>query len=342
MNSPETLTDIHDRIVSFQKDFVRLHNNLARVLIGQDEIIEKLIIALLAEGHTLLEGLPGLGKTHLVKALAGNIGVSLSRIQCTPDLMPGDITGSEILLKSVDDEHVRIDFRRGPIFASMLLVDEINRTTPKTQSALLEAMQEKQVTCAGTSHPLPQPFWVIATQNPIELEGTFPLPEAQLDRFLIKLQINYPSADALLDMIDCSLDDEPANHAVAILSGGRVMEMIQEAKNVVLTDFIKNAAISLILATHSERANADKTAQHHIRYGASPRGLQALLKTARIKALSDGRAHVAIDDLEAVALPVLRHRIMLNMESELDNIAADDVLQQIIQSWRNKPNNLYT
>jgi len=333
MRTLESLDIIENRITTFQEDFLKLRDRLRNVIVGQDDVIHDLIIALLAGGHILLEGLPGLGKTHLVKALAASIDVSLSRIQCTPDLMPADITGSEILLKANNDD-VRIDFRRGPVFSSMLLVDEINRTTPKTQSALLEAMQEYQVTCAGVSYHLPKPFWVIATQNPIELEGTFPLPEAQLDRFLFKISVNYPSADSLLRMIDISLDDEPADHLGTILSGNRIMEMMLDAKNVVVSDTVKRSAIALILATQGDHDQSSSLARQHIRYGASPRGLQAVIKAARIKALADGRAHVAIDDIHDVALLALRHRILLNMESELDNISIDDILLQIISSWR--------
>ena len=334
MRTLESLDIIENRIITFQEDFVKLQDRLANVIVGQDNVVHDLIIALLAGGHILLEGLPGLGKTHLVKALAASIDVSLSRIQCTPDLMPADITGSEILLKGNHDDDVRIDFRRGPVFSTMLLVDEINRTTPKTQSALLEAMQEYQVTCAGVSYHLPKPFWVIATQNPIELEGTFPLPEAQLDRFLFKISVSYPSADSLLRMIGISLDDEPADHMGPILSGNRIMEMMQDAKNVVVSDTIKRAAIALILATQADHAQSNSLARQHIRYGSSPRGLQAIIKAARINALADGRAHVAIDDIHDVALLALRHRILLNMESELDNISIDDILLQIISSWR--------
>lgn len=339
MKSPDPIDLIELRVAAFQNDFLMLRRQLSTAIVGQDQIVNDLIIALLAGGHVLLEGLPGLGKTHLVKALATSLDVSLSRIQCTPDLMPSDITGSEILLKSNGDELVRIDFRKGPVFSSMLLVDEINRTTPKTQSALLEAMQEYQVTCAGISYQLPKPFWVIATQNPIELEGTFPLPEAQLDRFLFKINVKYPSAESLLAMLDLSLDDEPADHLPVVLSGPRILEMMRDARNVNVCDTVKRAAIALILATHGTPGQTDSIAGQHIRYGASPRGLQALIKAARINALINGRAHAAIEDIDQVALLALRHRILLNMDSELDNIGSDEILQQILEKWRKSTTN---
>jgi MoxR-like ATPase len=309
-----------------------LRDTLSRAIVGQQVLIEGLIAAILARGHVLLEGLPGLGKTHLVKALAGALGLRLDRVQCTPDLMPADITGSEILIRE-EGGGQHLEFRPGPVFANLLLVDEINRATPKTQAALLEAMQEGQVTQAGQRHPLPRPFWMVATQNPIEIEGTYPLPEAQLDRFLVKLQVGFPDAEGLLGMLEVSLDDEPAERVAPVLDPGRTARLMDLARAVVVAPPLKRAAVDLILATHREHAGAPDIAGR-FRYGASPRGLQALLRMARVRALMAGRAHVSGEDLAAVALPCLRHRVLLTIEAELRDERADDLLDLIVGRWR--------
>ncbi|MBP1148704.1 MoxR family ATPase [Methylocaldum sp. RMAD-M] len=326
--------DIGTAIKHFRDDMNRLCESLARVIVGQEALIRDMVSAMLAGGHVLLEGYPGLGKTHLAKGLACCIGVPMSRVQCTPDLMPADITGSEVLLRAEDDREHRLEFRPGPIFAPMVLVDEINRATPKTQAALLEAMQERQVTAAGRSHRLPDPFWLIATQNPIEIEGTFPLPEAQTDRFLFKLSVGYPAVDAMLRLIDISLDEEPTENMNAVISLQRISEMMALCREVVIADEMKRAAVSLVLATHPEHGAGSEEARRHFRYGASPRGLQALLRAARVRALQSGRGHVAADDIAGVALPALRHRVLLNIESEMDGIAIDSALERVIGSWR--------
>jgi len=328
--------DFSGQVERFKTDATQLKQTLEKAIVGQPQLINEFVTAILAGGHVLMEGLPGLGKTHLTKVIAGALGLTLSRVQCTPDLMPSDITGSEILLTRPDSVAQSFEFRPGPIFSSLVLVDEINRATPKTQAALLEAMQENQVTHAGNRYPLPRPFWILATQNPIELEGTYPLPEAQLDRFLFKLKVDFPSADALTQLIDLTLDEEPANRITTVLDHTRIENMMGLCKEVVIASEIKQAAVALILATHGESPDAAiaATAKHHIRYGASPRGLQSLLRSARVQALCDGRAHVALEDLESVALPALRHRILLSLESEMTGTNSDSLLKEIISAWK--------
>jgi len=327
MNTNVHLSERHFQ--SVHKELGQLREALQKVIVGQDMLIDELITAVFAGGHVLIEGMPGLGKTHLVKGLAACMALDLSRIQCTPDLMPADITGSEILVQDEAGQH-HLDFRPGPIFAPVVLVDEINRATPKTQAALLESMQERQVTLAGKRYALPQPFWVVATQNPIELEGTYPLPEAQLDRFMFKVQVPYPDDAALLSMIDVSLDDEPADHLGVILDAQQIVQIMDQARKVFVADTVKHAAVELILATHPERKGAPPAGRQHIRYGSSPRGMQALLRSARMHALLRGRAQVAFEDLRSVALPALRHRVLLKMESEMDGVDMDAVLTDII------------
>jgi MoxR-like ATPase len=315
-----------------QEDLGAVQTALGTVIHGQEALIADLLTAVFASGHVLLEGLPGLGKTNLAKALAAVLDLELSRVQCTPDLMPADITGSDILVRDQRGGEL-LEFRPGPVFASMVLVDEINRATPKTQAALLEAMQEQQVTHAGKRHRLPRPFWVIATQNPIELEGTYPLPEAQLDRFAMKLKVSFPSVDALLALAG-ALDSEPAERVAPLLNAARVGRIVTTAREVVIGTAVQRAAVELVTATQPAPRTAAARAREHFRYGASPRALQALLRCGRVRALLGGRAHVAIEDVAAVALPVLRHRVLLRVESEIGGIDVEALLAEIVETWK--------
>jgi len=301
------------------------------VITGQTRLITELVTSFAAGGHVLIEGLPGLGKTHLAKALAAATGLDFSRVQCTPDLMPADITGNEILRSGAGGEN-RLEFQPGPVFANLVLVDEINRATPRTQSSLLEAMQEQQVTCSGITHPLPMPFWVIATQNPIEIEGTYPLPEAQLDRFMVKLRVDFPDSAALLAMLDISLDNEPAAGLAPVFGRARLIEIMRLCRNIIVSERIRQAAVQLLLCTHPRQHSESR----HFRYGASPRGLQALIRGARVHALCDGRLQVDLQDLAAMALPVLRHRVILTIDSELNGVDSDELLHRLLEDWRER------
>ena len=313
MSDPERL---RLQLDDFRRDFQTLRNEVGKVIVGQREIVDGTLIALIAGGHVLLEGVPGLGKTLLVRTLADCLQVEFSRVQFTPDLMPADLIGTNVMLET-DEGARRFQFQRGPIFANIVLADEINRATPKTQSALLEAMQEHSVTVAGETYRLPEPFLVLATQNPLEMEGTYPLPEAQLDRFFVKLDVKYPSAQDLATILDRTTStDDP--QAAGVMHGERVLELRQLARQIPIADEIRDAAIHAVLATHPENAAAPESVKRYVRYGSSPRGAQSMILFAKVLAILDGRFHVARADLQAAAIPTLGHRLILNFAGQAE------------------------
>jgi len=288
------------------------------------------LTALIAGGHVLLEGVPGLGKTLLVRTLADALHLKFQRIQFTPDLMPADLIGTNVVLESPEGGR-RFEFQPGPIFANLLLADEINRATPKTQSALLEAMQERSVTVAGKTHILERPFFVMATQNPLEMEGTYPLPEAQLDRFFFKLLVKFPSAEDLEAILDRTTEaTEP--RAEPVFDGRRIVELSQLARRIPIAGELRRYAIALVMATHPEGEYATEMSRRYVRYGSSPRGAQALILAAKISAILDHRYHVAREDIRAAALPALRHRLILNFEGQAENVQADDIIGNLLDA----------
>lgn len=303
-----------------------VRHEISKAIVGQTEVVEGVLTALLAGGHVLLEGAPGLGKTMLVRTLAQAVSLKYSRIQFTPDLMPADVIGTAVVQETGEGRKV-LDFQPGPIFTNLLLADEINRATPKTQSALLEAMQEKQVTVAHTSHQLEEPFFVMATQNPLEMEGTYPLPEAQLDRFLFKLRVPFPRREELHDILDRTTQDHDTR-VQAALNGPQIMEMRRLVRTVPVAPHVQEYVVKLVLATHPDTPE-NALANKYIRYGSSPRGAQTLVLGGKIRALLDGRFNVSLEDIRAFLLPALRHRIILNFEAQADGRTADDLLEEI-------------
>jgi MoxR-like ATPase len=307
----------------------RIKKEISKVIVGYDEIINFTIISLLSGGHVLLEGVPGIGKTLLVRTLSEILDLKFSRIQFTPDLMPADITGTNIIL---EDENGRkyFKFQEGPIFANIILADEINRATPKTQSALLEAMQEGSVTSGGIIYSLPKPFFVMATQNPIEMEGTYPLPEAQLDRFFFKLILTPPSQEELLEIIERTTNMEtPKVNKVA--DGETIEELKKIVRSVPVPMAVKEYAVKIVLATHPESAYAPEKVKKYVRYGASPRGAQALILGGKALALIEGRSNVSFKNIKKVAVPALRHRIILSFEGEAEGITTDEIIEDILE-----------
>ena len=319
---------LQSSLEDFRRDFDGLRSEVGRVIVGQQNIVEGTLVALIAGGHVLLEGVPGLGKTMLVKTLAEALHLEFSRIQFTPDLMPADLIGTNVVLES-DGGARRFEFQKGPVFANIVLTDEVNRATPKTQSALLEAMAEKSVTVGGKSYDLPRPFLVMATQNPLEMEGTYPLPEAQLDRFLMKLMVKYPSSEEMAEILDRTTQAEVLN-ASAVLTGERILEMRTLARQIPICSDVRQFAIDLVLATHADQPRATEMVRKYVRYGASPRGAQALILYGKVLAILDGRVNVAKEDLLKAAHPVLRHRMILSFQGQAEGVSEDQVIDDII------------
>lgn len=318
----------------FSQDFLNLEREIGSAIIGQQEVVRYCLIAIIAGGNVLLEGLPGLGKTQLVKTLGKVLELSFSRIQFTPDLMPSDVTGTDIMLKG-EDGNAGFSFREGPVFSNIVLADEINRATPKTQSALLEAMQEKTVTVGTSTYSLPKPFFVLATQNPIELEGTYPLPEAQLDRFLFKLNVKFPSAEELLKIVNLTTSAE-IKEPDAVLNGQKLIEMGILAKSVPIAEPVAQYVMNLIVSTHPENEASPEVTKKYVQYGASPRAAQAIVNASRILALINSRFNVSFEDIKSVALPALRHRILPNFEAIADGMDSDRIIAEILEAvqWK--------
>jgi MoxR-like ATPase len=311
-----------------------IETQVGRVIVGQRDIVRQTLTTLLAGGNALLEGVPGLGKTMLVRTLAQVLDCKFSRIQFTPDLMPADIVGTNILVEDANGTR-HFQFEAGPVFANLVLADEINRATPKTQSALLEAMQEHSVTIAKTTHRMTEPFFVLATQNPLEMEGTYPLPEAQLDRFFFKLNVTFPSAQELVTIADRTTGQD-TTQLEAVANGMTICEMQNLARGVPIAPHITGAAARLIRATHADDANAPDMVKRYVKWGASPRGMQALILAGKITALLDGHYNVALDDLRAVAPPTLRHRLILNFEAQSEGVTTDQVVKELLEKVLNQ------
>lgn len=316
-------------VKEFSASIEKIREEIRKDMVGQEDVVDNVIIAIIAGGNVLLEGVPGVGKTRLVRSLSKVLRLPFSRIQFTPDLMPSDVTGTNVAERD-DEGKVQMHFQQGPIFANLILADEINRATPKTQSAMLEVMQEHKVTVAGTTYPLSEPFFVLATENPIEQDGTYPLPEAQMDRFMFKLLVTFPSVSALKDIVNMTQKtmDETAE---AVIDGETILQMRELAKTVPVLDEILDYAMELVASTHPELEGASETAKKYIKYGCSPRAAQAIITTAKVRALVNGNYNVSYDDIDALAYPVLRHRMKVNYNAINEHLTVDDVISLLIK-----------
>ncbi|MBE7079574.1 MAG: MoxR family ATPase [Clostridiales bacterium] len=321
-----------EQVKMFSEKITKVREELAKDVVGQSGIIDNVIIAIVAGGNVLLEGVPGVGKTRLVRSLGKVLSLPFSRIQFTPDLMPSDVTGTNIVEK---DENGRLQtkFRRGPIFANLVLADEINRATPKTQSAMLEVMQEHKVTVANETYKIEEPFFVLATENPIEQDGTYPLPEAQMDRFMFKLIVNFPSVDELADIVKMT-QITMAETAEAVITGEEILAMRALASKVPVIDEVLMYAVNLVSNTHPELPDSCASTKKYVKYGASPRAAQGLITAAKVRALMSGRYNVSYEDINELAYPILRHRMKINYTAINDKLAIDDVISMIIKETK--------
>jgi len=321
-----------ENVKSFSEKIVRIKAELAKDVVGNEEVIENIIIAIISGGNVLLEGVPGVGKTRLVRSLSRTLGLPFSRIQFTPDLMPSDVTGTNIIQKDKDG-NMHTVFQRGPIFANLVLADEINRATPKTQSAMLEVMQEHKVTVGGETYAIDEPFFVMATENPIEQDGTYPLPEAQMDRFMFKLIMKFPGIEELKNIVTMT-QATMLETAETVIDGETILSLRQLASGVPAIDDVLEYAVRLVAATHPELEGASSTASKYIKYGASPRAAQALITAAKVRALMNGSYNVSYADIDALAAPVLRHRVKVTYAAINDKLTVDDVIEMIVKETK--------
>ena len=330
----ENIMENIEKVKNFSQVVARIKSELRKDVVGQEDIVDNVIIAIIAGGNVLLEGVPGVGKTRLVRSLSQVMSLPFSRIQFTPDLMPSDVTGTEIIRKD-EAGNMKSEFRRGPIFANLVLADEINRATPKTQSAMLEVMQEHKITVGNETYALAEPFFVLATENPIEQDGTYPLPEAQMDRFIFKLIMKFPGNDELADIVKMT-QITMAETAEAVVDGATILDMRALAASVPVIDEVLDYAVRLVSGTHPELAKASDTAKKYIKYGASPRAAQALITCAKVRALINGNFNVSYADIEALAYPVLRHRIKVSYAAINEHLTVDDVIGMLIKETKKK------
>ncbi len=324
----QTVTVDQEKVKKFSAAIANIKTEIRKDVVGQDEIVDNVILAIIAGGNVLLEGVPGVGKTRLVRSMGRTLSLPFSRIQFTPDLMPSDVTGSNVIEKDADGK-MNVVFQKGPVFANLVLADEINRATPKTQSSMLEVMQEHKITVSGETYRMAEPFFVLATENPIEQDGTYPLPEAQMDRFMFKLLMQFPSIAELADIVNMTQITLEEN-ATAVVDGETILEMRELAKTVPVIEDVLNYAVCLVTYTHPELAKTSETAKKYLKYGASPRAAQALITAAKVRALMNGKYNVSYEDIDALACPVLRHRIKLNYNAVNDRLSVDDVIGLLV------------